>query len=58
MELSCPLTINRTHDSNSIVDDWAKLAEFIVEQPDPEQDALHMATPLRLLRVLVLSPIH
>ncbi len=38
MGLSWPLTTGRAHDSNCVIDDWAKLDEFIDKLPDPEQD--------------------
>jgi len=38
MGLSWPLTTDRAHDANCVIDDWAKLDEFIAKLPDPEQD--------------------
>lgn len=38
MGLSWDLPTSGAHDARSVIDDWAKLDEFIAKLPDPEQD--------------------
>jgi len=38
MGLSWYLELNGAHDSRIVLDDWAKLDEFIEKMPDPEKD--------------------
>jgi hypothetical protein len=38
MGLSWPVTLEGAHDARVVIDDWAKLDEFIEKLPDPECD--------------------
>lgn len=38
MGLSWPLVTGRAKDSSLVIDDWAKLDEFLAKMPDPMQD--------------------
>lgn len=38
MGLSWPIQVEGAHDARVVVDDWAKLDEFIDKLPDPERD--------------------
>lgn len=39
MNLSWEIAADGAHDSRSVIDDWAKLDEFIEKLPDPENDS-------------------
>jgi len=39
MGLSWKIKRNKGHDANAVIDDWAKLDEFIAKLPDPSRDS-------------------